>query len=347
MGSCLSSRFSATSQNEGALNADRLVSALAGKQLDEDYLGRSSLLLDTFEMPQGFNHLTGKLSVVRNKYTSADALDIGDAYRMLSTGYLEMEHGYVRCKDGTYYIACYTDFGEDVSGEMFDWWFCQCENTEKYRWWHPNDHKSGTWNDEFFAVMPHERAPGHYVGHTHKVVEAIGGNVKTLEICFLPPAKRFDVARFELAQVSACLVARIYVREYGLIDSNLIAVGHLVHMVRKNEQGKYELRSRFWLGDVYMEETESNCLSAKCANCCGNTRCYRNFKLSDRLAEGLWRHCAEEMSCLREFLPSFYIREAARHATLPSTAATNDNASSSLLPSSQPQQSSGLFFGIL
>lgn len=39
-----------------------------------------------------------------------------------------MEHGYVRCADGGWYVACLTDLGEDVNGEMIDWWFRNCDD---------------------------------------------------------------------------------------------------------------------------------------------------------------------------------------------------------------------------
>ena len=47
---------------------------------------------------------------------------------MVEPGYMDLEHGYVRCDDGGWYIACLTDLGESVNGEMFDWWFRNCDS---------------------------------------------------------------------------------------------------------------------------------------------------------------------------------------------------------------------------
>jgi hypothetical protein len=51
---------------------------------------------------------------------------------MIEPGYMELENGYVRCEDGGWYIACLTDLGEYVNGEMFDWWFRNCDDDGKY-----------------------------------------------------------------------------------------------------------------------------------------------------------------------------------------------------------------------
>jgi hypothetical protein len=56
-----------------------------------------------------------------------------------------------------------------VDGEMFDWWFSNVENTERYRWSHPDSHISASWDPTFYAVRPHERKPGKIAGPHHKL----------------------------------------------------------------------------------------------------------------------------------------------------------------------------------
>ena len=62
-----------------------------------------------------------------------------------------------------------------VSPEMIDWWWDHIDNSERYRLWHPKDHKSFEW----------EVSPGNVKGHVgaiHHVVETIEGRPTTLRI---------------------------------------------------------------------------------------------------------------------------------------------------------------------
>jgi len=62
-----------------------------------------------------------------------------------------------------------------VSPEMIDWWWDHIDNSERYRLWHPKDHKSFEW----------EISPGSVKGHVgaiHRVVETIEGRPTTLRI---------------------------------------------------------------------------------------------------------------------------------------------------------------------
>jgi hypothetical protein len=49
----------------------------------------------------------------------------------------------------------------EVTGEMLDWWFSHVQNTERYKWWHPDDHISGTWDLAYFSLPAHDRKPGN------------------------------------------------------------------------------------------------------------------------------------------------------------------------------------------
>ena len=57
--------------------------------------------------------------------------------------------------------------------EMLDWWWGNIDNTERYKLWHPKDHKSFKWE-----VSPKK---GH-AGAIHVATEDIGGNLTTLRI---------------------------------------------------------------------------------------------------------------------------------------------------------------------
>jgi hypothetical protein len=60
-----------------------------------------------------------------------------------------------------------------VTPEMIDWWWGHIDTTERYKLWHPKDHKSFKWE-----VSPKK---GH-VGVIHRVEEEIGGTPTTLRI---------------------------------------------------------------------------------------------------------------------------------------------------------------------
>lgn len=62
-----------------------------------------------------------------------------------------------------------------VFPEMIDWWWDHIDNSERYKLWHPKDHKSFEWE-----VSP-EDVNGH-VGAIHRVVEIIEERPTTLRI---------------------------------------------------------------------------------------------------------------------------------------------------------------------
>lgn len=274
------------------VRAELLVSALIGEVKEEDYFARSTHVLDNFKMDDP----------TQGRFNPADAVELEDAFVLANPGYLNLEHGYVRLKNGSWYIAVLTDLGYEVNGEMFDWWFRHCDNTEKYKWWHPQDHITGNWDPQYYAVMPHERKEGHYIDHIHIVEEKINGVSQSLQIEFVRPSRYFDVSKFEENGITACLTARIYVRDPTL---GLVAAGHLMHMVRESD-GRSELRSRFWLGDITYPETVENIVFARTINYITSFKFFRLMKMPVATARGLWVHCSQEMHCLKEFLPHYY-----------------------------------------
>ncbi len=267
-----------------------LVTKLTGETSEDDYYARSTLLLSDFKVNDPTN------GVFNDEFT----FDIEDAYKMLDEPTLE--HGYVRQKDGSWYIACYTELGRDINGEMIDWWFRNCDSNEKYKWWHPRNHLAGTWEPQFFAVMPHERKHGHVVDHTHIVEENIDGKRRSMQIEYTRPSKYFDVSRFEEFGVTCCMVGRIYTKDSRL---GMVASGHVLHMVREVD-GVNELRSRYWLGDIAYPETVENFVFARMVNYVSSFPLYRVMKMPTSWARSLWIHHAEEMACLKQFLPHHF-----------------------------------------
>ncbi len=306
-----------TTASTDVVPPELLVSKLIGHTNDDDYYARSTLLLNEFKVNDPTN----------GEFSDEFSFNIEDAYKMLDEP--SLEHGYVRRKDGSWYIACYTELGRDINGEMIDWWFRNCDNNEKYRWWHPKNHVAGTWEPQFYAVMPHERKAGHCIDHTHIVEEIIDGKARSMQIEYTRPSKYFDVSRFEEYGVTACLVGRIYIKDSSL---GMVAAGHVLHMVREHD-GVSEMRSRYWLGDIAYPETVENFVFARLVNYVSSFPLYRLIKMPTAYARGIWIHCAEEMACLREFLPHYYatVLLAREHAAAGGSGSSRKLAPKSLL----------------
>lgn len=275
-----------------SVHADLLASELTGTVSKNDYLAMSHLVLNDFQI----NDPTDGV------FDSSGYLHLENVDRMLEPGYLALEHGYVRHSNGSWYVACYTELGTNCNGEMIDWWFRHCDNTERYKWWHPKDHIKGDWNPQYYSIQPKDRKKRHYLNNVHQVIENVGGNEQRLFIEFERPSKYFTISQFKKANVTACICARVHADDPVI---GVVAVGHLVHMVREIN-GKNELRSRFWLGNIHKNDNHPYLPSAV-INYIGNTTIFRYLKAPTSLAKGLWIHCAEEMACLNNFLPYFYV----------------------------------------
>ena len=100
------------------------IAALAAFKLRPPMLASSSSTEPTASQPGSFDDSSG----------------CGSVERMLGDAQGDLEHGYIQNSDGTFYVAVLTEFGEEVTGAMFDWWFLFADNTQKYLWWHPFDH---------------------------------------------------------------------------------------------------------------------------------------------------------------------------------------------------------------
>jgi len=68
----------------------------------------------------------------------------------------------------------------DVTPEMIDWWWDHIDTTERYKLWHPQDHKSFRW----------VTAPKHpHIGKIQEVLEKVKGIPTLLRIRWEDPAE--------------------------------------------------------------------------------------------------------------------------------------------------------------
>ena len=100
--------------------------------------------------------------------------------------------------------------GNKVDGDLFDWWFRQCDDSEKYRWAHPESNISCTWDPTFYRSMPHERQRCYYIDHVQYVEKAFAGMFMSLQIEYLRPSKYFDITLFKQNKVSSIHNIRFY-----------------------------------------------------------------------------------------------------------------------------------------
>ncbi|RYG68156.1 hypothetical protein EON64_05795 [archaeon] len=273
--------------NEGLVTPENLVTELNGRLAPDDYLGLSVAALNSFQPKEP-------------QTDEAGVVDFEDLHVLLEPGYSSLlEHGYAKRKDGTLYVAVLSDLGSEVTPEMLDWWFSQCDNGDKHRWWHPRAHQGAcAFDPPFYAAMAFERPPQHYVGHVQTVEERIGGGSHTLRYEYLRPNRFLDMRGVE----EGVVLARLHLDHprYGSM-----ALGYVAHIIRQVD-GRTELRSRVWLGDFFFEETPENYYVAQALTRLANTPLLRSMHLSASLAQQVYSQLGQKMQCLRAFLPAYY-----------------------------------------
>ena len=249
--------------------------------------------------------------------------------------------GYSRLEDGSIYVCVHTPL-DFCSGPMVNWWFKYVDSTPKYVLWHPVDHISGTWNEEYLARNIEDR---NWVGNSHIVDEYVGGILNRVHIDFQPVIKYFESnkdqcdhsnleIKFKAKGITSCIMGRINVYDPIFGD---IAVGHLCHIVIEDNSikpNKCKMISRFWLGDIssnigskysFMSKDSGNetstprqvvniyghgllsrFLPSSLVSFIGNSKMGRYLKASNKLGIDVYKHCYEEMRCLNKVLPQLY-----------------------------------------
>ena len=114
---------------------------------------------------------------------------------------------------------------QGVTPEMIDWWWDHIDTTERYKLWHPKDHKSFEWE-----VPPKES----HIGAIHRVDEDIGGITTTLRI------------RWEDPSTSPISVEFDHTLFASVLDDNDNSTSWLLHEYESIENGT-KLRSTFRL----------------------------------------------------------------------------------------------------
>lgn len=221
---------------------------------------------------------------------------VQQAAALLHPGYLPVETGYTRCRDGAAHVAVLTDM-PDVSPAMWEWWFAWhgCD-AQRYKLWHPRAHLHVAWADG-----RHDEE--HYVGRTSLVTEYIGSGRIQVAIHFLAPsALGLDEAalraRGEVAVVARCGLAG------SVLDS-----GWMLHHLRPTANG-CEMRSRFWIGGRNAQVRGLGLLGTLAGQTLG-------FLLRPSAADSaaLLVHCAQEMNHLAARLPALYAQFGPRRHT--------------------------------
>jgi hypothetical protein len=168
--------------------------------------------------------------------------------------------------------------------------------TEQYKQWHPKDHEYSEW------YGPHGNST--YIGGHHLIREWIGDDIHHLRISFKDPSEYFGPnwrSEFEQNGYSTAICGRVGI--WGGPGIEATEMGHVIHLIKKEFQG-VRMRSRFWLGDVPGIEIPD----------------IRARLVSANLAEGMVKHCGEEMTFLAGFLHELYERENPGRASRPGSS---------------------------
>lgn len=214
-----------------------------------------------------------------------------DFDRLLDPSPVSLEMGYERLPSGVLHIAVRTDMHR-CTGAMVDWWFGSRPTTREYRWWHPIDHLSSSFE---------HGTRGQAVGSVHSVDEYLTSiPPMKLFIQFREPSEAFDRDLLAKARssgdVSGLVFAHGATQEGATYtpDGKLIGT-RLVHLARDTEWGTV-LRSRFLFGydlpGLGMPPGEIEKL------------------IPEIIGPNLLQHCYDEMTFLSRILPPLYTAEA-------------------------------------
>jgi hypothetical protein len=121
---------------------------------------------------------------------------------------------------------------QGVTPKMIDWWWDHIDTIDRYKWWHPKDHKSFKWE-----ISPKK---GH-VGAVHLVLEDVGGIPATLRIRWEDPISVPVPTMYS------------HVNAASILDDNDKPIGWLVHEYEAMQNGT-RMRSTFRLPAVIPQQ---------------------------------------------------------------------------------------------
>jgi hypothetical protein len=217
------------------------------------------------------------------------------AGELLKPGYLPLETGYTRLRNGQVFVAVLTPM-PGVSGKMIDWWFgWHGAEKERYKLWHPQAHVNVSMERQV-ADDPNLSDREKYVGNVSYVHEYIGDGFLPLTIAFnTPEDNHLESNAFEAASVSTAVCARTG------FASRPFDIGRLIHLIRETDDG-CEMRSRFWIGDIAARGLSDH----NVINRMLGSKFVASRAGDINLGRDLVVHCAMEMQHLASFLPALY-----------------------------------------
>ena len=127
-----------------------------GELLPDDYYGRSYEVLQNMFNDNNNTTNTSNIHIPSKSDIENDhILQLYELHHILDSNMNHLEHGFCRLNDGSWYLAVTTPL-DNVSGEMFEWWFNHCDSTERFMWWHPTCNGHGEYDPTFYAVQPED-----------------------------------------------------------------------------------------------------------------------------------------------------------------------------------------------
>ncbi len=213
-----------------------------------------------------------------------------DFDRLLDPTPMPLETGYQRLGSGVLDVAVRTDL-HGCTGAMLEWWITSRPGDREYRWWHPLDHITSSWEGG---------SDGNPVGSTHVVEERLTElPAMKLFVQFRDPTELFDAARLAEARasgaVSGLLTGRVSPQEGAQYTPEGALIGtRVVHLARDTAWGT-ALRSRFLFGfdlpalGLSPEQVEA--------------------AVPDVVGPNLVQHCYDEFTFLSRLLPALYTAE--------------------------------------
>ncbi|KUL89699.1 hypothetical protein ZTR_00453 [Talaromyces verruculosus] len=204
--------------------------------------------------------------------------------RLLRPGYETIENGFVATNEGTTMIAVRTEMGNGekhhllLTGEMYDWWFSwHLTDTSRYKLWHPQAHQYAWRNPDELDITHKNSYAERYIGIFSFINEYLGNHCTDLTVAFIDPKELgIEKEKWPETGIETMVCARIGTPGQGHITENFDGKSYLIHQIRRGQDGKRELRSRFWL------------------------------PAPEGAARNLMVHCGMEMSHLATFLPALF-----------------------------------------
>ncbi|KAL4806767.1 hypothetical protein BDV18DRAFT_159937 [Aspergillus unguis] len=160
---------------------------------------------------------------------------------LLRPGYLPVENGYLKTPKGAWMVTCRTDMGQ-VTGEAYDW----CLLIGRYKLWYPTAHQY-SWRHPEVVDVTNKSYTERYYNTFSFIDEYIGGDHAKATVAFIDPAELgIDKSKWPALGIETMIVARVAIGAH--ITEGFDGVSHIIHQIRRKEDGTREMRSRFWLG---------------------------------------------------------------------------------------------------